>query len=804
MKTLSSNAATVIDGMSQAPIGILSLAFTAPSSRTLYFSTRSFFPRNTFNSNVYDPLILSISNIQYGDIDHKSHTVGINSMIFRIANHIPVGGYNRFTDFLAAFTWSFVAATFQFVHEGAMASGDEVGIITGEIENIEGMSPESVSVRVSGKILGLASKWPYTIVNTTDYAGADPDDVGKMLPQVWGSCYRVPFRAVDAGQITTLAQDLAAAYTGNVNVTDTTGFPGGGLTAQIDAEKVLYTVIDGDTINISARAQGGTSDVAHDLGAKVAEIQTTYFYIIGHAVKAINAVYVDNVLQPAANYTVYTGQAASQHATYGAKAVIAFNTLPILTKQINVDANDTIDVTGADAITDGITVSDNITVTAATGSGFKNLIPTAHSSAGVTNPANAYDEDIDTYATITPAGGLQYLRLTIPTTDYGTITKKWFCFYATLGTGITINIKRNNGATAVATVTGPDDARHEYRVPTGDVSWSTNYDLQEPSDVVYIQEAWVEVEFTPDLTKTGNAYKTGSDSLTGGPAVKEGTVTLSGNSVADTVIGGLVSADVDGYQDDGSGTYTGTPSALIERPDHVFHHWLVGMLGRAAAELDLAGTYTDSGTSYAGVSFKLAVCLTEPPDVRNLLAEASRESRSFEIWEAGIHHLKYIEDTPASVRTVPAAKIIANSISLEYTIRREVFNTVKGLYLLYHAHYSGDDAFRAIVNDSDATSVTKYGTINHEERLIHVSDSTHATNITDWLTSRFANQKLMITFETSHSMVDLERGDVIELEVTDTYLNKDLLGLVASGDKFIVIGKSINVDFTETFTVISA
>ena len=49
----------------------------------------------------------------------------------------------------------------------------------------------------------------------------------------------------------------------------------------------------------------------------------------------------------------------------------------------------------------------------------------------------------------------------------------------------------------------------------------------------------------------------------------EDEITLTGNSMADSIIGGLVAADVDGWQDDGSGTYTGTPDALIERPDHI-------------------------------------------------------------------------------------------------------------------------------------------------------------------------------------------------------------------------------------------
>lgn len=44
----------------------------------------------------------------------------------------------------------------------------------------------------------------------------------------------------------------------------------------------------------------------------------------------------------------------------------------------------------------------------------------------------------------------------------------------------------------------------------------------------------------------------------------------------------LISADIDGYQDDESGSYTGTPGALIERPDCVLKHLWCEVLGAPA------------------------------------------------------------------------------------------------------------------------------------------------------------------------------------------------------------------------------
>ncbi|MDY7034564.1 MAG: hypothetical protein SV375_00150, partial [Thermodesulfobacteriota bacterium] len=239
MKSVSAHTSAAIDSPHPAPILLVDIDFTSPSSLTLNLCSRPFETRNTFNDIVYDPLISSWSPVRCGEIKPDNYYCQPGEFSLDILNSEPLGGYNRFSNLLAAYDWAYATVTVSIIHEGAMDPGDEVTIFKGKIENPENMTLEKVSLKISDIGLSYMARWPHTIVTTDDYADADPDDIGKMLPQVWGSCQRVPFMAVDAGWMTTLAQDLAKSATGNIDFTDVSGLPASG-TVQIDAEQMTY------------------------------------------------------------------------------------------------------------------------------------------------------------------------------------------------------------------------------------------------------------------------------------------------------------------------------------------------------------------------------------------------------------------------------------------------------------------------------------------------------------------------------------------------------------------------------------
>ena len=66
-----------------------------------------------------------------------------------------------------------------------------------------------------------------------------------------------------------------------------------------------------------------------------------------------------------------------------------------------------------------------------------------------------------------------------------------------------------------------------------------------------------------------------------------------------------VTADVIGQVDDNSGTITGTPDALITRPDHARQYVLQVIAGLPSSFIDTT-SFGDAGTSYDSLSYAFA------------------------------------------------------------------------------------------------------------------------------------------------------------------------------------------------------
>lgn len=762
---------------------------------------------NQYDSNHYDPLIESWSPIRCGEISHKDYSTMGGDLSLTIQNNIPCGGYDRFSGVLNAFDYAFATVTLTLIHEGAMDPGDGVNIFKGLIDNPESMDRAGVTLKISDVAVSFLKKWPHTIVNATDYAGADPDDIGKMLAQVWGSCKRVPFRAVDAGGVTTLGADLAAAAT-TVIATDTTAFPASG-TIQIDVEQITYTGKTATSFTGCTRGAGATTDVAHDLGANIAEIQSSYFYILGHAVKAINAVYVSDILQPAALYTAYTGQTGDQHGTYGALAVIEFTTLPVIEKQVNVTVGlGTTAVDLIDLVTDANTlVGDDVsalTATPAAGSAEYTLYPSGTTNNGWLNPANIIDGNGNTYGDNDHVTDRVQMDFTEPSPGPGTcVSQRFYAICSGAAGGETVKVDKNNGATNLTTWT-MTTTPSEYNVDVNSTNWITNIEFDDPSAAgVRIHHAWKIIKYTPTVTMGGQVVLSGDPALSKTNDGLSGTPTLTGNSVADTVIGSQVTADVDGYQDDASGTYTGTPNALIERPDHILKHILIAILGLTSSDLD-STTYDESGTQYNTNSFALGVCLLDPPKAKDVIHEIAYQSKSLEFWEAGIHHLIYIASTVTTDKVFSGFRMDLNQLWIEKTMRSEIENEFTGLYDR-HWDKTGTDAYRLEVTSTHAVSQAKpWGVLQGNPiELDFITTSGQAQAVLDWIRDDWALPRTVINLIGDPSFTEMERGDLVEFDVTEVNLNAALLGLVSSGDQFRILDKIYLPNFKQQIKMIS-
>lgn len=894
---------------------------------TLYWSDRAWGSGSSycvFNGQIYEPLVLAFDTIEMGEIDPVSYEVAVSEVRVTVSADVPVGGYSSLTELFSVYDPHYAPVTIQEIPNGATDATDAIDRFVGKIENLENMLTDQVTLVCSGYELAVTNKFDHTIVDTTDYPDADPDDVGKMLPIAYGQAKRVPFLAVDAGWKTTIRDDITStspADGGTMVVSDASGFPSSGaFTIQIDSEQIRIASRSGETLTLAAsgaRGYNSTTAAGHNSGSTCAEVQTEYVYLIGHAVKAINDVYVDGVLQPTGNYTAYTGQSGDQYGSYGAKAAIVFNTLPIIARQTIVDnghshesTNDPYLIYRFDTVTaylDSENLIDSDFTTSCTISYYSDIIELSNSYDQAPSPGtidsyricvatgaigtlaepkiyvngdssnyllmDATDaESVVKSSWFTPGAGLDTLSELaddkVVLTRNDTNTGGWTCYEVWLevkytpteGDGITSytwefdwtdpgysgseNVVDGDPATnweqssytaklevRRAIYSNPDSnaTLTQYRIVADMDGIGTNVlpkiyldgdsanalDLTVADQNQINRSEWFDIPAGLDTfaklsddklwldrtdTAIGSAYyaRVWLEIVYTSP-VATATTDISINSSADTVIGESVSADVDGYQDDASGTYTGTANALIERPDHVLKHILIAGCGLTSSQID-STSYVAAGTFYSTNSYVLAFALLQRPNIRNLLQRIAYQAKSVQFWEAGKHHLVHVPDSETTDLSIDAFRIDLNIITCSFTQRVDIQNDFAARYDRYWDSSEDDDieSDRAVVTASDTTSADKYGTlIGDSVSLAYIPGSTQAQAVLDWRRDDLRFPRLTVEFAGGFWLTQLERGDIIDFtdavlgdgqEDVNQILKDALLGLVKfDTDQFRVI-----------------
>ena len=751
----------------------------------------------------------------------------------------------------------------------AASQSDEIVIFKGEIEEPRNMLADQITLVVSDYALSISNKFDHAVVDETTYPGADPDDIGKMLPQCYGRCNKVPFMAVDAGAITTLAADATKTDT-TITLTDSSHFPSSG-TIQIDSEQITYTGNASNQLTGCTRGVNSTTAAVHNMGASVAEIKTNYFYIIGHAVNSIDAVYVDNVRQTS-GFTAYTGQTGDEHASYPGKACIVFNTLPILKRQVNLEAELTDYNIALEATNVPIGYAESIDRNGYL-VGYDDSTTITFQSAPAGTLSDIYVEyDFEFYQFGAPTLGgekvfeldgvviakydehaspqlTQYVSspLVVPKTSWPSSATKTASWVSRVGKDLhgimfvvtsakvyctsTVDDTDQRGKLTTRKATNLPVGRFitetEYddgttitfpAAPSGtlsdiaiNVSWTRHvmggpqppetlrnwqidgktvaatyrkpdntygYTTLRGSSITILKNSWQTsipktASYLNTLSKVGNTVNHHGEAFIITSAtqscytdVYDAGITLTGNSVADTVIGGRVSADVKGFQDDASGTYTGTPNALIEQPDHICKHIIMHRCGLSSSEID-SSSYTTSGTAYTTNSFRLGVVILQKPDVKAQLNRIARQSKSIEFWEAGAHHLVYIPAITTPDKTFEGSRIDLNQMWIQYTNRVDLKNILSARYSREWSGYSTDiESDRNLVTARVSGSIAKYGSLQGEQITFpYIIDQAQAQAILDWLCDNQAFPQLLVEFAGGYYLTDIERGDVIKFDL---------------------------------------
>lgn len=162
----------------------------------------------------------------------------------------------------------------------------------GRVRRVGPISNERIDLQCETEALDF--NW----LRADDGTKTDPRDLGRRLPVVYGKAKKVPAINYDVGFVTTLAEEITGATTGTIKVTDTTGFASAG-SGFIGTESIAWTGKSPTTLTGVTRGQDSTQATSHKVGDSIVEtITTATFVVAGHAVSAINEIYLRN---PATN-----------------------------------------------------------------------------------------------------------------------------------------------------------------------------------------------------------------------------------------------------------------------------------------------------------------------------------------------------------------------------------------------------------------------------------------------------------------------------------------------------------------------
>jgi hypothetical protein len=778
MKSLSPETLAVIDKPYVEPVKLLRIAFEGGFTLRLCGQVWGAPGEECFfDGEIYEPVVLSWGANNHGEIDPVSYEVNPGETEVIIDNAVPIGGAERFTELFATYNPHYATAEIVEIFVGATAATDQVYRFKGRIEDTLDMETDRVTLTLSGIELDIANRFNHTIITTDAFPSADPDDVGAMLGQGYGRLKRAPFRAIDAGNRTALVAAIGAGDT-SIAISDATGFPASG-TVQIELEKVTYTGISANTLTGCARGQSGTTAASHDAGAAVSEVQSEYVYAWGHPIQVVEAVYVDRIRQ-SGNYTAYTGLSGDEHPSYPGRAVVAFNTMPSLNKQINID--DQISVDQGNHQHGGFA--------------YTTLFAEAVlSNSGIDYPERIPGNNFDTQAFVPngASGDFNFLGYKDPG---GTPNRcrVGLVYRRPVGSSdARIRVRFYSGST-IATRVSLTHGDYEFHNAVSEwvncsLTWAQisagrfivdDYDIT--GNHINCCCVWLDVEHTVDASEA-----TGVEKL--------GTVVLSGNSGADVVIGSQVAADLRGWQDDIAGTYTGTPFGLIEQPADICKHILMDRCGLSVSVI--GASYAAAGTFFAAQNYRLGVAVLERPNARELLNQIAVQSCSLEFWEAGTHQIVPVSGDITAVKTLTADRIDQGQTRLQFTPRIDIVNRITGRYdREWSGHTDKIEADRAVVNAENAASIVDFGTLEGKQNSFpFIIDQQQAVDVLALRLKEQAFPRIEIEFASGYSAMDLERGDVFTFDfIRGDVLDKILLRLINPNTDLFRIMDTVDKD----------
>lgn len=265
-------------------------------------------------------------------------------------------------------------------------------------------------------------------------------------------------------------------------------------------------------------------------------------------------------------------------------------------------------------------------------------------------------------------------------------------------------------------------------------------------------------------SKAGLAAKSGA-AAKGGTVTRSGAVTLSGNSVADVEIGRVVSADFEGWRDDGAGSITGVAYALIERPGHVYKHLLTYYCGFPSAAI--GASFAAAQTFYAANGYAFSLLLNQPVLAGELFSRLDLQCRSrFLVTPAGEARLLVRQLGQASAHSIPMREMVRGSFGIMRSFSADIVNSFNVLYDRTWRQ-SGPEAYRKVTAFGDAVSVARYGPREPSSAELFyfdaVGDGAMAEHVGAFWLEHQKGARRLVRFSVFLDNSEIEPGDLLDL-----------------------------------------
>ncbi len=664
-----------------APIYLLQIDFTVPSSKSLYLADRYF---ESMGGHEYLPLVAD-----WGTLESALNVLDVNgspgTASIQLVNTVPIEGESRLSDLIRtahnttnAWQWAFAQVTVRQTFEGLTSAGDLVQLGLFFLEDPTEIG-ELLDVRMSDQSLAIEQALRVTRVNRTEFPTCGRGDIGRSIPRLFGTLKDVEAVPVYDAIADHLDGGLSPSST-SMTLFDASDFPSSAPwpVVQIDQEAIATSGRSGNVLTISGRGQFGTTAAAHMNGAPVYWIRDRYRFAIG---------------EHAGNF------------------------------KIRSVTNVTIDgVPPVSPVTAQITLEDTAIVS---GKAFAMV-------------------DLNIYAKFfKPA----------------TYTSERDIAVSTLSTTLNSNVgsptspmTRTISPSSVGGTTTTERVMHAHVTRSGNnvgpVQWVVERRISGGSNVGVASGGWNSFESSTQNFSNTQIYSSTADEIITftfwGGDWNDGHLDLVFDyyhvkDTASTLVAGgptslgAVRCDVEGLQDDTSGTITGTSTELLENPADVAKFLLQQLYGVAPALFGTTWATTRTLLTTAGYRWAFRL---EYETFSGLRRQIGEQARSALYIDAGLWQFKYFVDSPTVDITLDSTRDVwdGEAAIIGRTARTEVINS-----LTVNAAYSdltGNYRFHKVLED--LTQITQRQT--GELTLAWVQDTATADALATYWATRWKAQ----------------------------------------------------------------